>query len=417
MAETAPKKLRFTSYQKKLFVFLSVATFFEGFDFFALTMILSDLKAEWGLEPAQLGWLVAGINAGTVVAFLLVRKADRWGRKKVLSLTILGYALFTFLSGLSWSVWSFAAFQFVARIFLIGEWATATVYAAEEYPADRRGTVIGVLQAFSSLGAILCAGVVPFLIKTEFGWRSIYFVGVAPLLILAFARRGLKETRRFEEKRAQGLAKQRPVTQVLRTPHRKRVLQLGVIWFLTYACSNTAVAFFELHATEDLHWAKSDVSSVMMISALLSMPLIFGAGKLLDVVGRRAGATFIFIATSVGVFAAYTLDGKWALAAIMTLAVFGVSSVLPVLNAFTSELVPTEFRGDAFALSNNLLGRIGYVLAPIVIGVIAARSDWGTAVAPTAIFPLVALALILLWLPETNRKELEETAKLGVEGV
>jgi len=410
------EKIPFTSYQKKLFVFLSVATFFEGFDFFALTMILSDLRVEWDLEAEHIGWLVAAINGGTVVAFLLVRKADRWGRKKVLSLTILGYALFTFLSGLSWNVWSFAVFQFAARIFLIGEWATAMVYAAEEYPADRRGTVIGVLQAFSSLGAILCAGVVPMLIKTEFGWRSVYFVGIAPLLLLAVARRNLKETRRFEEKLAEGLPAEKSVTAVLHTPHRRRVFQLGVIWFLTYACSNTAVQFFELHATEDLGWAKSDVSTVMMISALVSMPLIFAAGKLLDVVGRRAGATFIFIATSVGVFAAYTLDGKWMLAAIMTLAVFGGSSVLPVLNAFTSELVPTEFRGDAFALSNNLLGRIGYVLAPILIGVIAARYDWGTAVAPTAIFPLIALALILMWLPETNRKELEETAKLGVEG-
>ena len=171
------EKIPFTSYQKKLFVFLSVATFFEGFDFFALTMILSDLRVEWDLEAEHIGWLVAAINGGTVVAFLLVRKADRWGRKKVLSLTILGYALFTFLSGLSWNVWSFAVFQFAARIFLIGEWATAMVYAAEEYPADRRGTVIGVLQAFSSLGAILCAGVVPMLIKTEFGcccsrWRD-----------------------------------------------------------------------------------------------------------------------------------------------------------------------------------------------------------------------------------------------------
>ena len=98
----------------------------------------------------------------------------------------------------------FRRFQFIARIFLIGEWATSMVYASEEYPSDRRGTVIGVLQAFSSLGAIFCAGVTPFLLSTAYGWRTVYLVGVLPLVILAFARRNLKETQRFIDMKASG---------------------------------------------------------------------------------------------------------------------------------------------------------------------------------------------------------------------
>ena len=78
------------------------------------------------------------------------------------------------------------------------------VYASEEYPSDRRGTVIGVLQAFSSLGAIFCAGVTPFLLSTAYGWRTVYLVGVLPLVILAFARRNLKETQRFIDMKASG---------------------------------------------------------------------------------------------------------------------------------------------------------------------------------------------------------------------
>jgi len=413
MADAA-RKTPFTPYQIKLFAFLSVATFFEGFDFFALTLILSDLQAEWALSDQAIGILFAAVNAGTVVAWLLVRKADRWGRKTVLSITILGYALFTFLSGLSWNVWSFAFFQFMARIFLIGEWATATVYAAEEYPADRRGTVIGVIQAFSSFGAIVCAGIMPLLVSLQYGWRTVYFVGIIPLLILAVARRGLRETARFEESKATGPTVAPAITRILHSPYRKRVLQLGLIWFVTYACSNTAVSFFEIHATTDLNWTKKDVSQVLTISAVVSLPLVFFAGKLLDIIGRKRGAALIFTATSIGVFLGYTVESKWALVPIMSLAVFGVSSVLPVLNAFISELFPTELRGDAFAWTNNLIGRIGYVLAPIGIGIAAAKWSWGAAIAPMAIFPLIALALIYLWLPETNGRELEETASLGV---
>ena len=408
-AKVAPTPL--TAYQKRLFVFLSVATLFEGYDFFALTQILPNLRADMDLSRQAGANLFAFVNAGTVLAYLLVRRADRWGRRQVLTVTIAGYTICTFLSGLAWDVYSFATFQLLARIFLIGEWATSMVYAAEEFPADRRGTMIGVLQAFSSLGAILCAGVVPFLVKTPYGWRTVYFVAIVPLVVLAFARRNLRETRRFEEMKAAGLPDRPPLTQILRGPYRKRVLQLGLIWFMTYICSNTAVSFWKDHAVTDLGWTDADVGVALTIAALVSMPMVFMAGKLLDVIGRRRGAAVIFIATSLGVFVAYTASDKWVLTGAMIVAVFGVSSVLPVLNAFTTELFPTDLRGDAFAWSNNLLGRIGYVISPMLIGVVAEQYDWGVAIAPTAIFPLIALGLIYWFLPETRGRELEETSR------
>ncbi len=401
---------KYTPYQRRLFVFLSVATFFEGFDFLALAQILPELRADFGLTKTGAGLLFGFVNAGTVVAWLLVRKADRWGRRPVLMVTILGYTVFTFLSGLAWNVYAFAFFQFVARIFLIGEWATSTVYAAEEFPADRRGTVIGVIQAFSSFGAIVCAGVVPMLVDLPWGWRSVYFAGLLPLVILMYARRNLRETRRFEEQ-VKHEAPQ-PLGRIWRTPYRKRVLQLGAIWFLTYACSNTAVAFWKEFVVAERGFTKEMVGLSLPIAAVVSLPMVFAAGKLLDVVGRRAGAVVIYVGLAIGVFLAYGLHGQWALTASLTLAIFGVSAVLPVVNAFTNELVPTELRGDAFAWANNLIGRVGYVLMPVAVGYAAEHIGWGAAIRPTAISGLLALGLILWWMPETNRQELEQTSRL-----
>lgn len=409
----APKKTPLTGYQWRLFIFLSVATFFEGYDFFALAQVLDAIQDEFGLDKFQLTALTAFINAGTIVAYLLVRKADRWGRRKVLMATIVGYTLFTLFSGLSTTVWMFAGFQFIARVFLIAEWATSMVMAAEEFPADRRGMVIGLIQAFSSLGAIACVGVVPLLLTTEYGWRSVYFVGVIPLLILAFARRNLKETKRFEEQVIATGAK-RSFLDIFRGPHRKRVLQLGAIWFLTYACTQNAVHFWKIWAKQDpgMLWDDFQVGRTLFLAAIVSMPLIFLAGKMLDVIGRKAGAVVIYLTLAVSVIVAYTPGlPPLVLGAAMTGAVFGVTAVLAVLNAFTSELFPTDLRGDAFAWTNNLIGRIGYVLSPLMIGVLAEQSnDWGAAIRPTAIFPILALALILWLLPETNQRELEETS-------
>lgn len=401
----------FTPYHKKLFVFLSVASFFEGYDFFALTQILPQIKNAYALSKLEAGALVTFINAGTVVAYLLVRSADRVGRKTVLTWTIAGYTICTFLTGLSPNVYLFAIAQFLARIFLIGEWATAQVMAAEEYPAARRGMVIGVINACAALGSIICAGVVPLLLRTEYGWRSVYFVGIIPLIILAFARRGLKETKRFEAHKASGAAeRKRSLLAIMKGPHRRRVLQLAFIWFLTYVCTHNAITFWKEFALAERGWSDDDVGLAITLGALVSMPFVFLAGRLLDGIGRRRGAVIIFGLGAAGVVGCYTLEGFWPLTAVLTLGIFGASAVPPVLNAFSTELFPTESRADAFAWANNLLGRIGYVLSPIAVGAAAEEVGWGPAVGSTAIFEVMALVLILFWLPETNRKELEETA-------
>lgn len=414
---------RLTTAQLRLLVLLSVATFFEGYDFLALSQILVNLGAEMSLDKSEQGYLVAFINAGTVVAYLLVRQADRLGRRRVFTITIAGYTMFTFLTAFAWNVYAFAGFQFVARIFLIGEWATAMVYAAEEFPADRRGMVIGLISAFASLGSIVCAGVTPILLQIDlthpltgepFGWRMVYIAGVVPLVLLAYARRNLAETRRFAERsRSAPATAGSSMLAIWRTPYRRRLVQLSVIWGLTYLCTQNAVTFFKNFAVRERAWTDGDVGAAVTIAALVSMPMVFAVGPVLDRIGRRRGAVIVFGLGVLGVAATYTLEARWAITAMMTLAIFGASAVLPVLNAFTTELFPTEHRADAFAWSNNLLGRLGYVLSPLAVGTLAETYAWGPVLRLTAIGPAIALVLILALLPETGNRELEDTSALS----
>lgn len=410
-AEVRSKPAPLTHYQRKLFVFLGVATFFEGYDLFALAQILPNLRADLGLTSAQGGLLVAVANVGTVLAYLLIYRADRWGRRRVLTITIAGYTFFSFLTALSFDAWSFAIFQLLARIFLIGEYAVAMVYAAEEYPADRRGMVIGVIQACSSLGAIVCAGTVPLLLETSLGWRSVYLVGTIPLLIIAVARRSLRETERFARE-ATGRDEASSFLRILRGPYRNRVLQLGTIWALTFVCTQNAVVFWKEFALSERGLTDAQVGAMLTIASLVSMPLVFASGKLLDLIGRRRGAVVIFGVTTLGTIASYTLDSQAALTCALVLGILGTSAVLPVLNAFTTELFPTALRSEAFAWSNNIIGRSAYLLSPVAIGLAAEAVGWGSAVAATAVFPLLALGLIVWLLPETGGRELEETSAL-----
>lgn len=401
-----------TPYQWRLFVFLSVATFFEGYDFMVFSRVLPHLRDYWDLTEGQAGLMSAVINIGTILAYLLVRQADRIGRRRTLTITIAGYTFFTFLTGFAPDPYTFTACQFVARIFLLAEWAISMVYAAEEFPADRRGMVIGVIQAFSTFGAIVCVAVMPALLATPWHWRSAYFVAIVPLAILAYARRNLRETRRFTEQVDAAERKQRGLAYIMRTPWRRRVFQMGLIWGLVYACSQTAVFFWTDFAMNERGWTDKEVSGALTIAALVAMPLVFLSGKLLDVIGRRPGALIIFVLGAAGTVGAYTLESHGALTAALVFAVFGASGYLPVLNAYNTELFPTDLRSDAFAWSNNLLGRIGYVVSPAVVGALATTYGYGSVVRWTAIFPLLSLALIFLLLPETRNRELEDTAAL-----
>ncbi len=406
----APLPTPLTPYQRRLLVFLSVATFFEGYDFFALAQILPNLRADMGLTGAEGGRLVSVIGIGTILAYGVVRLADRFGRRVVLTITILGYTLFTCATAFAQGAYDFALYQLVARVFLIGEWAVSMVYAAEEVPADRRGHAIGVIQAASALGGITCAATAPLLLATSWGWRAVYLVGVVPLLLLAYARRGLRETKRFADVAAAGVER-RTLGAILRSPHRQRIYQLAAIWGLLYVCAQNAVFFWKEFAVAERGFTDGQVGFAIAVASLASLPPLFFVGRLLDTWGRRPAATVIMLALAASVVAAYQLRALWLLTLALAVAVFSVSATFAVLNSFTTELFPTDCRAEAFAWANNLLGRIAYVVGPAVVGAAASTIGWGDAVSLTALGPIGALALILWLLPETKGRELEETAR------
>lgn len=418
--DESPAVERLTPHQRRLFVFLGVACFFEGWDYFAITQILPNLRAQWGLSESQGTLMIATLSLGSLLAFFLVRRADVVGRRPVMAMTIFGYTLASLASAAAPGPISFTLCQLVARFFLAAEWSLAMVYAAEEFPARRRGLVVGVIQAFASLGAIICAGLAPLLLQTSLSWRGLYIVGAAPLVLMMVLRRALPETARFAAlaQRPQG----NTLWRIWHTPHRRRVVQLAIIWGLTYACTNNAVTFWKEFAVHERGLSDGTVGRVLTIAALASLPLVFAAGKLIDVIGRRGGAVVIYLVTAISVFGVYTLHNIVALTVFLTFTIVAVNAVLPLLTSYTSELFPTDLRSDAYAWANNLLGRITFVLSPLAIGIIADDDAFGTgaglgqgfgvAVSSTVVFVVVALVLILRWLPETKDRELEDTSTL-----
>ena len=123
----------------------------------------------------------------------------------------------------------------------------------------------------------------------------------------------------------------------------------------------------------------------------------------------------LYLIGAVGTYLCYTVEGFWPVTGALVLGIFGAQAFVPVLTAYNSELFPTDLRSDAFAWCNNLLGRIAYVGSPFVVGGIVGGSDlgYGPVISATAVFPVIAAALIFFFLPETRNRELEETSALA----
>ncbi|HEX5658775.1 MAG TPA: MFS transporter [Polyangiales bacterium] len=398
-----------TGYQKKLFFLLGVATFFEGYEYVALSQLLPSLREAFALSEGQAGILISVIGASSLPAYVLIRRADRVGRKPMLAITVAGYTLTSILCALAQDAWQFGAAQFLARAFLFAEYALCMVYIAEEFPADRRGFAAGVMQGLASLGSIVCAGVVPLLLRTPLGFRAVYLVGAVPLLMMTWLRRQVRETERFAQLRE--VERSSPFA-IFRTAYRGRVLLLALINGLTLICTYLAVTYWKEFALQERGFDHSMAARALMIAALGSLPLVFFTGRLLDAVGRRLGALIVLGTASTAVLTAFNAHAFWLLTLGLTGSIYGASAVLPVLNTLTLELFPTEMRADAYGWSYNLLGKLGYVVGPLAVGFGAERWGYGPVISAITLLPWLAIALIFARVPETRGRELEDTAAL-----
>jgi putative MFS transporter len=247
------------------------------------------------------------------------------------------------------------------------------------------------------------------------GWRSLYLFGLAPLVLVAFARRSIQESTRFKKDET---SHEFSLGSLLRGPYRNRLLLIGAIWSLSYLGFSNAVTFWKDFVMEHRGWDDGQVGVALTIAAVASMPLIFSSGALLDKIGRKWGAVIIYTLGCAGVSGAFLFHDPMALQIALVFAIFGVSGFLPVLNSYGTELFPTKIRSEAYAWGNNILGRIGYVLAPIIIAYMANLSlfgeklEMGGAMALATLAPILALCIMLFSFPETKNQDLEQTSAL-----
>lgn len=415
LGEDAPTPAHEKRYLWHLLFFVCFATLFEGYDLLIINLALPYLGADFGADSQTLGAAVGLINVGTIVAFIPVRLADRYGRRAVFLTAITGYTVFTILSAFSVGLHDFVAYQFIARMFMVTEIGLGAIILTEEMPARWRGAAVTLMFAASLGGGVLGSAVFPFLVDTELGWRMLYLIGGALVVVLAIYWKRVRETRRFVQDASLRdptagslVASFRALWTVFRPTYRNRVLAGTAIWFTVNAWSSCCLFFFSYYVTNERGWDPGAVSYALTLGYSLAVIGYVTAGPMLDFAGRRRTAALYFTIGALSAYVCFTARSASVITAAYVV-VLGMHALWPIAATITSEIFPTPIRGTANAVVNNLIGRTGMALAPAVVGGLSAvLGSVGQAVAVVVLVPFVCLPVILLVVSETKGKELEE---------
>ena len=386
------------------------------------------LVKTWGARATftlMFGWATGGILFGMM--------SDRMGRVKTMIATLVAYTLFSGLTGLARTPLEFLAYRFLGGLGIGGMFGAATTLVAESVPRNIRSLALGVMQALSAFGnisgSLLSTWIRPG--NPDFshgysGWRFIFFVGAAPIVLalpIAFLLREPQpwlDARRKAKETGDSGKHVGSIFDLFRHPVWRRHALVGIGLGLAGMAGLWGIGFFSPEL----------ISTALKGEPQKVVDLVKGYGTAFQDVGAFFGMmTFTVVATYIGrrvaFFGAYILclvatifvfnnlrsgtDAYWMLPIMgfAQLSVFGGYSI------YFPELFPTRLRGTGVGFCYNTVRYLAAFFPMMLTSLNAILLDHHVSdpfrKAATCLSFIFVLGMVtLIWAPETKGKPLPE---------
>ncbi|HEX3478251.1 MAG TPA: MFS transporter [Kofleriaceae bacterium] len=383
----------------------------DAFDVALYLFCIPKIMAEWDLPASQAGFMVSvtlfssafgGILFGTV--------ADRIGRKRALMATVLLFSVCSGLSGLAQNLTQLAIARALLGLGMGGEWSSGALLVSETWPAQHRGKAIGLMQGGWAIGYI-AAAIAAIFILPRFGWRAMFFVGIAPALFTLWIRRKVDEPAIWLEARRSGVVGKAAGDSLVRM-FRSDLVRFTLLCTLTSAF--VMFAYWGLFSWIPGYLAKPapDGAGLGDVKGpIWTIPMNIGAligyvtfGFISDKLGRRPTFAAYLVISAVLVWIFGRTHDATELMVLGPLIGFFGSGYFSVFGAFIAELFPSAARGAAVGFCYNT-GRMLSAFAPWLIGVLSTTYGLGGALTFLAI-AFAAGAVAIFFLPETRGRQL-----------
>ncbi len=389
----------------------------DGMDVMLYALALGKIKEEFNLTDTQSG-IAIGITllSAAVGGGFCGMLADRYGRVRMLMVSILIYSVFTALTATSTAFWQLVLWRALVGFGMGGEWSAGAVLVAETWPAKHRGKAIGLMQSGFAIGYIVAALLAAWIIP-QWGWRPLFLVGLAPAFLTLWIRKAIPEPTVWSgaagtaggRVSSLGLTDVLPV--MLRPPYRRRAV------IATACCTVLLCAYWGLFTWMPSYLARpveqggAGLSVVKSTSFIVTTQLgAFFGYALFGFIADRLGRKPTFIAFVLGAAVVVPIYG-WSARSATTLMIAGPfmgffgHGFFSVFGSMLAELFPTTIRATAQGICYNA-GRAASALAPVTVGALSARLGLGPTLGLTSLLYIAGAALMLM-LPETKGKEIE----------
>jgi len=389
--------------QKRTVLAASLGWMLDSMDVMLYALVLGQVQRAMHLSAALSGAMMsATLLSAAVGGIAFGWFADRFGRARALTTSMLVYSIATALCGATRTPAELMLCRIVLGLGMGGEWASGAALVAEVWPAEHRAKALALVQSSWAVGYALGAAVVA-LVMPHFGWRAVFFVGIVPAFITIWIQRSVHEPEAWKRE----IRVDKPET---------RTLFRGTLGFSVLICASmNAAALFGYWGL--FTWMPRFLSAPiaeggrgLSIAQTSAWTIVMQAGTFLGYIlfgyiADRYNRKYIYIsflvvaALLVPVFAFVRSPG--ALLAIGPLVGFFGTGYFSGFVVIASELFPTSLRATAMGLVYNI-GRVVSAAAPYFIGHVSEHAGLGYALSTTsAAFLLAALIATALRPPQS----------------
>jgi MFS family permease len=378
----------------------------DALDVQIYSFVIPTLLATWQITKGQAGLL--GTVTLVVSAFggwFAGALSDRYGRVRVLQITVLWYAIFTFLCGFAQNFEQLFVLRAMQGLGFGAEWSAGAVLMGEMIRDKYRGRAVGFVQSGWAVGwgaAALLYTLLFAVLPDATAWRVMFWIGLSPALLVFWIRRTVPEPEVFKTRRITDTSSLAQAFSVLKPPYLSTTLKVAMMVTGAQGGSYALSVWLPTFLKTERHLSALNTGSYLLIHILGAFIGFIAGAYLADAIGRKR--TFMLSALGSVLCLVIYLAAPISDGAMLVLGAplgFILYMMFSAMGPFMTELYPTEVRGAGQGFCYNSGRAIG-ALFPALVGFLADKLGLGTAILLFALIGYGIMLLALLMLPETK---------------